>query len=132
MKSKTPAKPKVRPPKEWVVPANPKFYDIIHAFDNAEVIDWKQGSGILVGDTVYMYVAAPVSAILYKCEVLETDIPFSFADENLTIRALMKIKLIRRYIPDAFTFEKLKDNYGVTAIRGPRGIPENLSRKLNA
>lgn len=107
-------------------------HGIIHAFDNAEVIDWKQGSGILVGDTVYMYVAAPVSAILYKCEVLETDIPFSFADENLTIRALMKIKLIRRYSPDAFSFEILKDNYGVTAIRGPRGIPENLSRKLNA
>ena len=54
-----------RPPKEWLIPANPKYYDIEHAFDSAEEIDWKQGNGIRVGDTVFMYVAAPVSAILF-------------------------------------------------------------------
>ena len=56
----------VRPPKEWIVPANPKYYDIVHAFDDQKEIDWKQGAGIKKGDTVYMYVGAPVSAILYK------------------------------------------------------------------
>ena len=34
-------KQKIRPPKEWVVPANPKYYDIVHAFDQKEEIDWK-------------------------------------------------------------------------------------------
>ena len=28
-------KQKIRPPKEWLVPANPKYYDIVHAFDDA-------------------------------------------------------------------------------------------------
>ncbi len=80
-------KQKIRPPKEWVIPSNPKYYDIIHAFDDT--------------------------------------------DENLTIKALMKIKLQKRYKPDKFTFDVLKDEYGIYAIRGPRGITNSLSAALN-
>ena len=123
-------KEKIRAPKDWIIPANPKFYDIEHAFDEKEEIDWKQGTGIKSGDTVFMYVAAPVSAILYKCKVLETNIPYQYSDQNLTIRALMKIRLEKRYNPSEFTFEVLKDEYGIYAIRGPRGIPEALRLDL--
>ena len=123
-------KQKIRPPKEWVVPANPKYYDIVHAFDQQEEIDWKQGAGIRTGDTVFMYVAAPVSAILYECVVTETDIPFTYADKNLSMTALMKIRLKRRYSPDQFTFERLNNEYGIFAVRGPRGIPNGLSSAL--
>ena len=49
-------KQKIRPPKEWIVPANPKYYDIVHAFDDTDEIDWKQGAGIKAGDTVFIYV----------------------------------------------------------------------------
>ena len=123
-------KQKIRPPKEWIIPSNPKYYDIIHAFDDTDEIDWKQGNGIKAGDTVYMYVGSPVSAILYKCKVTETDIPYSYQDENLTIKALMKIKLLKRYKPEKFTFEVLKEEYGIYAVRGPRGIPNSLSAAL--
>ena len=123
-------KQKERPPKEWIIPSNPKYYDIIHAFDDTDEIDWKQGNGIKTGDTVFLYVGAPVSAILYKCRVTETDIPYSYQDGNLTIKALMKIKLLKRYKPDRFTFEVLKEKYGIFAVRGPRGIPNSLSAAL--
>ena len=74
-------KQQARPPKEWIIPANPKYYDIVHAFDHADCIDWKQGSGIKKGDTVFMYVGAPVSAILYKCKVNNDDrAPYSRSD----------------------------------------------------
>ena len=36
------------------------------AFENTDEIHWKQGPGIKKGDIVYMYVASPVSAILYS------------------------------------------------------------------
>ena len=124
-------KEKIRPPKEWIIPANPKFYDIIHAFDKAEVIDWKQGSGIKTGDTVFLYVAAPVSAILYQCRVMETDIPYRYQDKNLTISMLMKIKLLKRYDSGKFTFDRLKKEFGIYAVRGPRGIPNSLKYELN-
>ena len=123
-------KEKIRGPKEWIIPANPKFYDIIHAFDGTDEIDWKQGKGIRVGDTVFMYVGAPVSAIMYKCKVTETDIPYQYADDNLTITALMHIKLLKRYDTDQFTFERLKEEFGIYAVRGPRGIPHSLSEAL--
>ena len=123
-------KEKIRPPKEWIIPSNPKYYDIIHAFDDKDIIDWKQGAGIKKGDTVFLYVGAPVSAIMYKCKVIETHIPYQYQDRNLTITALMKIKLQKRYAPDKFTFDVLKEEYGIYAVRGPRGIPNSLSEAL--
>ena len=121
---------KARPPKEWIIPANPKYYDIVGAFKVADEIDWKQGAGIKKGDTVYMYVAAPISAVLYKCRVTDTDIPFSLDEGNVHIKSLMRIKLVKCYKPEQFTFEKLGKDYGIYAIRGPRGIPEKLIRDL--
>lgn len=124
-------KQKMRPPKEWIVPSNPKYYDIQAAFRSSKEIDWKQGKGIKVGDTVFMYVAAPVSAILYKCRVTRTDIPFRFDEGNVHMTALMKIRLLKEYAPEQFTFERLGREYGIYAVRGPRGIPAALSEALN-
>ena len=77
-----------------------------------------------------MYVGAPVSAILYKCKVTETDIPYQFQREGLTIRSLMKIRLLKRYDPSRFTFDVLNEQYRIFAVRGPRGVPEDLSKDL--
>ena len=124
-------KEKMRPPKEWIIPANPKYFDIIHAFDGKDTINWKQGAGIKKGDTVFMYVGAPVSAVLYKCKVMETGIPYERENKYITIKALMRIRLQKRYAPDRFPFEVLKSEYGIYAVRGPRGIPDSLSAALN-
>lgn len=123
-------KQKLRPPKEWIIPANPKYYDVEAAFEGADEIEWKQGSGIKKGDTVFLYVAAPVSAILYKCKVTKTDIPFRYHDGKVRMKALMKIRLQKRYPRDRFTFEVLGSEYGIFAVRGPRGIPNSLSEAL--
>ncbi len=123
-------KEKPRPAKEWLVPANPKYYDVIGAFERSETVDWKQGAGIRVGDTVYMYVGAPVSAILYRCRVTETDIPYFFQNENLTITALMTLRLEKRYGREAFTFERLGKEFGIRAVRGPRGVTKRLGEAL--
>ncbi len=123
-------KKKIRPPKEWIIPANPKFYDIEHAFDDVKEIDWKQGRGIKTGDTVFIYVGAPVSAIMFQCKVTETDVPYHYDDENLSITTVMKIRLLKRYRPELFTFDVLKEEYGIFAVRGPRGIPNSLSSAL--
>ena len=119
-----------RPAKEWIIPANPKYYDVEAAFSKENEIDWKQGKGIKTGDTVFLYVAAPVSAILYKCRVTKTDIPFRFDNGDVHMTSLMKIKLLKRYKPEQFTFDVLSERYGVNAVRGPRGIPESLSEAL--
>ena len=115
---------------EWIVPANPKYYDVIHCFDDKEIINWKQSSNIQIGDIVYLYVAAPYSAILFQCEVLETNIPYQYEHQNLSISKVMRLKLRKRYAKEKFTFEVL-NQYGIKAIRGPRRLPKKLSDKMH-
>ena len=115
---------------EWIVPANPRYYDIINAFNKTDTIIWKQSNNIWAGDIVYLYVAAPISPILYKCEVLETDIPYEYKDKNVAMKKVMKIKLLKRYKQDEFTFEKL-NKYGIKWVRGPRGLTDILSKDIN-
>ena len=124
------ASKETRPPKDWIIPANPGYYDVEAAFAQAEEINWKQGRGIKTGDTVFMYVAAPVSAILYKCRVTKTDIPTYFDNGEVRMKSLMRIRLLKRYPPDRFTFDVLGKEYGIFAVRGPRGIPGSLKKAL--
>ena len=43
----------------------------------------------------------------------------------------MKIKLEKRYAPDRFPFAVLRSAYGISAVRGPRGVPNRLHAALN-
>ncbi len=115
---------------EWIILANPKYYDVINCFNDTDTILWKQSSNIKIGDLVYMYVASPYSSILYKCEVLEIDIPYNYQDKNISMSKVMKIKLLKKYNKDEYSFEKLKE-YGIKALRGPRSMPKNLSIDIN-
>ena len=118
-------------PKNWLVPANPRYYDVDAAIRESGdgVFIWKQSSRVSVGDTVYLYLAAPVSAICYRCAVVRADIPFSFADENVRMSRVMQLRLLHRYADGEFPFARLRD-HGVFAVRGPRGVPDTLLGEL--
>lgn len=123
-------KKKVRSgPMDWLIPANPKYYDVIQAFEEREIIGWKQSSDIRVGDIVYMYVGAPYSAILFKCKAVEVNIPYSYEDENVSMKKRMEIQLLQKYDPKEFSFDFLKE-YGVYAVRGPRSMPGTLKAEI--
>ena len=116
-------------PNEWIIPANPKYYDITNAFNNNDEIIWKQSSDIHVNDIVYLYVASPYSMIMYKCKVTEVNIPYDYSDENINIKKIMKIKLIDDLVNKNYNFEFLND-LGIKAIRGPRKIDKKISNNL--
>jgi len=122
-------KQKMRGTMDWLVPANPKYYDIVHAFDDSDSIDWKQSNDIHVGDNVFIYVTAPISAILYKTKAVEVKIP-SREDYGLNVKWLMKLKLLRRYDPGDFTMDVVKE-YGIYAVRGPRSMPDSLVEEMD-
>lgn len=115
---------------EWIIPANPKYYDVINCFNDTDTMMWKQSNNIHVGDLVYLYVASPYSCILYKCEVLEVGIPYEYKDSNLSMSKVMKIKLLTKFDKNQYTFETIK-KYGIKAIRGPRTMPKELSIEIN-
>lgn len=116
-------------PQEWIVPANPKYYDLQKAFSENEEIIWKQSNNIAVGDVVCLYVTAPVSAVLYRCEAIEVDIPYRYDDGNVHMDHVMRLKKLEQYEPSFLPFEKLKA-YGIGAIRGPRRMPHSLICEL--
>lgn len=115
--------------KDWIIPANPKYYDVVGAFEASDIVTWKQSSDIHVGDMIYMYVAAPYSSILYKCKAVEVDIPYHFSDKNLTVKNAMKVELLEKYESGVWSFERMKQ-FGVYAVRGPRNMPAELKREM--
>ena len=121
-------KPAVRAKKDWLVPANPKFYDIVHAFDKNDEILWKQSSDVRVGDGVFIYVAAPASAVLYGCEAVEENLPYDYRENGLNITKVMKLKLIKRYAAAEFSYEILKSKFKIKALRGPIGVGASLAK----
>ena len=116
-------------PQEWLIPANPKYYDIINCFNNTDEIIWKQSSDIHIADIIYLYVAEPYSKIMYKCIATKVNIPYEYKDNNLSIRHVMNIKLLERLDNKKYTFKYL-NKLGIKAIRGPRKITKEISSKL--
>ena len=116
-------------PEEWIIPANPKYYDVINCFNNTDEIIWKQSSDIHVNDIIYLYVANPYSKIMYKCKAVEVNIPYEYRDKNVSMSHVMKIKLLKKLENKNYTFEFL-NKLGIKAIRGPRKIAKDISEKL--
>lgn len=106
---------------EWIIPANPKYYDIINCFNTTDELIWKQSSNIHINDIIYLYVAAPYSKIMYKCKAVEVNIPYSYKDSNIKINSIMRLKLIEDLKKENYSFEYL-NKLGIKSIRGPRKI----------
>ncbi len=104
--------------KEWIIPANPKYYDIVNSFNDKDTITWRKSHDFMINDIVYIYITEPYAYIMFKCVVISLD-------ENI-----MTLKLLKRYNDNEFTFERLK-NCGVKSVRSPRGITSKLSEELN-
>lgn len=113
----------------WLIPANPKYYDIMNAFNDTDIITWKQSTKIQLGDIVFVYVGAPVSAIIFQCRVLEVNLPYNYQTKELKINHVMRIQKIKKYAQTDFTFKKLA-SFDVKVIRGPRHVPQDLLKKL--
>ncbi len=120
---------KKKGPLHFLQPCNPKYYDLEKAFIRDKgITGWKQSRNVEIGDICYMYIAKPLGAVKYKCEVVEKDIPYEYRGENLRIDKLMKIKLIKR-IDEGLPFSFLK-SLGVTLIRGPVTLSEEQAKKI--
>ena len=122
----------------WVIPCNPKYYDIVGAFENLEVIEWSQPNNTVVGDTVYIYVGGKYGAIMYKCEVVAADLfgnrsadDFDFYKDlsKESEQRYMKIKLLEKYPEGQYPLSELKEN-GLTSVQGRSKATAQLLKYL--
>ena len=115
--------------KEWLIPAAPAMYDVEQDFRRDGAIIWKQTSDVIVGDTVYIYMAAPISAIMYRCVAEEVNIPYNYDDGSYRIKKAMKLRLTHRLTREDMPLSEMRE-LGVSAVRGARGVPNTLSCRL--
>ncbi len=111
---------------EWIIPSNPNIFDVISYLNENETVTWHQSNNIHIGDIIYIYVGAPYSAIMYKCIVKDVGVPSDWKH----FKKAMTVDVLERYDKDKYSF-KLLNKYGVTSIRGPRHMTEELSRYIN-
>ena len=117
-------------PNAWIVPANYRYWDVEQHFGDDPVQLWKQSCAARPGDLVYMYIGAPVSAIWCKCEVLETDIPYDYSDANISIKKVMRLRMIRRYGRELVPLSLMKQ-FGVLAVRSTRRMTAELKAEID-
>ena len=67
--------------KKWMIPANPKYFDIAGCLNKFGYVYWRQHYNFQTGDIIYIYVTNPESAVKYKCIVEGHDMPFSADSE---------------------------------------------------
>ncbi|WGE53820.1 MmcQ/YjbR family DNA-binding protein [Actinobacillus equuli] len=115
---------------EWIVPANPKYYDVEQALEVGAELLWKQSNNIALGDMVYIYVTAPTAAIRCKCEALEVNLPYKSERTDLRIEKVMRLKCLNVYHKELLP-KNLLQSFGVSAVRGPRKMPFALSEEIN-
>ena len=113
----------------WLIPANPKYYDLDHGFSVSEQLYWKQSSNVHVGDIVYLYYAQPYSSIRYRCLVTEVNIPDEETDGPVKIHRLMRIRRLYMYADGQLNRNLLK-KFNVRAVRGPRSMPADLIAEI--
>lgn len=115
--------------RQWLIPANPRYYDVEAAFNRCDTIRWKQTSNVAVGDIVYIYMGAPVSAVLYRCQAVETDIPCRRHDGRVRMDRAMMLRLLERIPQGEIGRDRLLE-HGVHAVRSARRMPPSLEQEI--
>lgn len=123
--------------KKWMIPANPRFFDLAGCLNKFGYVYWRQSFNFQTRDIIYIYVSTPECRIRYKCVVEGHDLPFSeenFIDKEFFVNPedfeiskqnnrFMKMKLVSSTTSDKLTLVHLLEN-------GMKGAPQgciNLS-----
>lgn len=112
-------------PDYWVIPANPKVYDIDTEFAENKIIYWTQKSTIQADDIVAIYVTAPVQAVRYVCRVLKANIVREEKSDQSSSKKLMQVELLATLSDCVLSRERMIE-LGVKAVRGPRRMTKEM------
>ena len=122
----------------WIIPSNPKYYDIVTAFNNLDVIEWDQTTNMSVGDTVYIYVGGNYKSIMYKCEVIGANLYNNRSDNDICYykkmekdpnARYMKLKLLEKYPKNKYSLKELQ-NHGLKNLQGRTKVTMELMKYL--
>ncbi|MBF2564646.1 hypothetical protein [Listeria seeligeri] len=124
---------------EWIITCNPEFYKVEEAYANENILDWRQSNNIEIGDIVFIYVAAPIKAILFETKVVAIDKLTSTIDDSDFIIVgdnyvgkdrYMELELVKTFSKELLNYEFLKDN-GLGTVRGSSIVNDELHSAIS-
>ena len=105
-----------RPPKVWMIPASPKFFNHEASFNDLGKIYWKQYFKFQKGDIGYIYYSAPYKRVTFKFEVIDNDVAYC-----------PEYELEKKYYKNPEDYEKAVEHNRFFVIKR---IGEHTSNKL--
>lgn len=61
----------------WMIPCNSKFFDLRGCFEKYGEMYWTQNYNFHKGDTGYIYMSSPDSALVFSIEIIEADLSYT-------------------------------------------------------
>lgn len=127
----------------WILPANPKTYRHIEAFEKWGYIDWVQKNKFEVGDIVYIYNARPNCKIICKTIVEQVDLTTDnkTADsefwndkeaekQSLALGRFCRLRQLCVNPNNVLSIHFLRE-LGITGFQGARRITEHIAAIFN-
>lgn len=121
---------------KWLVPVNVKNFDLIAHFQKNETTFIKRNRALSVGDEVYIYVASPFSAVMYKGIVEKTGIAPKDIDKQFNIptfdnKTYVLVRKTKAFPAQALTADKLKAA-GLSQVVNQQTIQGKLAEFINS
>ena len=113
----------------------PRHAEIIGEEEKSTICDellaflLEERNRIAAGDTVYLYLTVPIASILYRCEVLEVDLPCPWEDRRGPDARALRMKLRETYAPGVLPIGLLQA-HGIRSVRSARLAPAALVRAI--
>ncbi len=108
----------------WVIPANPRMFDLEAAFSIDPYLYWHQRGNVNVGDDIYIYLASPMRYVKYRCRAVEVNL-------YVESRRSMRIQLIE-VLDESFLSHEVLLKYGLKSVRGQRHFPKHLEEYIRS
>lgn len=86
---------------------------------NADDVPWESRARMFPGETVYLYLTAPLSCVKYKLRVIRVE---AGGENGQTVKCLKFEQIFEDGVYD-FSFLKAR---GVRSVRSARRLPEGL------
>lgn len=108
-------------PNYWIIPANPKHYNIDAALAKSSELSWRHKASIAAGDWVLIYMTSPIQAVRYICQVIAIFPSENTSQKSSSMQLSLVTTLSDKQLPLALLQEK-----EVKAVRGPRRATQAL------
>lgn len=125
---------------KWIFPCNSNDYDIEGAFDGLKSIDWTvRNYKVAEGDTIYIYVSAPVKAIRYKYIVTKTDKKYTTIDDvkyggapaGTSGETYAELKGVFKFAEPGITLDEMRDCGYMGSMQGPVKVSEEIGQLIS-